>query len=306
MRRLLTTVVVLSLTSGGTAPALETGARDPELAAGIAAVATKDYNSAIGTLSQVVRRLGSDPARKDDLVAAYLHLGVAFAGLGQESPARSQFAQALLRKPDLRLEVKDAPELAKKLFAEAQHEAAPVIAVAEQQKKKSSRLPLVLAGVAAVGAGGAVVANAGRSPTKTGPPPPTNGEPSRIFLFAGLSGLPFLSLESGEPASGSTVSVASTRPRFVFRTSASPTAYPRVKGTVSLETIDRGVCWYAESSPFALAASGGAEVVVDGFAPAPPCAPPFTTLAISARLMNLETGQQISVSSYMGGYKVVP
>lgn len=306
MRRLWTAVVVLSLVSGGTAPALETGARDPELAAGIAAVAAKDYNSAIGTLSQVVRRLGPDPARKDDLVAAYLHLGVAFAGLGQESPARSQFAQALLRKPDVRLGVKEAPELAKKLFVEAQREAAPVIAVAEQQKKKSSRLPLVLAGVAAVGAGGAVVANAGGSPTKTGPPPPTNVEPSRIFLFSGLTGLPYLSLESGTPGSGSTISVASTRPRFVFRTSASPAAYPRVKVTVSLETIDRGVCWFAESGPFALTVSGVAEVVVDGFAPTPLCAPPFTTLAMSVRLMNLDTGQQISLSSYTGGYKVVP
>ena len=303
MRRWLTLVVALSLAS--TVPAHE---RDPELLAGIAAVTAKDYTAAIGTLSQVVRRLGPDPAYKDDLVAAYLHLGIAFAGLGQESPARSQFAQALLRKPDLRFEVKDAPELAKTLFAEARREAAPVIAVAEQQKKRSSKLPLVLAGVAVVGAGAAVAANAGGSPSATTGPPVTFGsvEPTRIFNFVGISGSPFFSLESGEPGSGSTVSVASTRPRFQFRSSASPQAYPRVELTVSLETPDRGVCWFAESSPFELAASGGALVVVDGFPPAPQCAPPFTTLAMSVRLMNLDTGQQISLSTYNGGYKVVP
>ena len=75
---------------------------------------------------------------------------------------------------------------------------------------------------------------------------------------------------------------------------------------MSLETPDRGVCWFAESSPFELAVSGIAEVLVDGFAPAPQCTPPFTTLAMSVRLMNLDTGQLVSVSTYTGGYKVVP
>ena len=302
-RRLLNTILVWAMASG--APAHE---RDPELVAGIAAVGAKDYTGAISTLSQVVRRLGPDPAYKDDLVAAYLHLGVAFAGLGQDSPARSQFAQALLRKPDLRLEVKEAPERARKLFAEAQREAAPAIAAAEQQKKKASKVPLVLAGVAAVGAGGAVVANASSSSApQTGPPPSFGSvDPPRLFNFAAINGSPFLSLLSGEPGSGSTVSVATTRPRFQFRSSTSPQAYPQVKVIVSLETPDRGVCWVAETSPFAVAAAGVIEVVVDGFAPVPQCAPPFTTLAMSVRLMNLDTGQQISLSSYTGGYKVVP
>ena len=299
--RLLCIVLVLSLASGAAARE-----RDPGLLAGIAAVSAKDYTAAIGPLSQVVRRLGPDPAEKDDLVAAYLYLGVAFAGLGQDSPARSQFAQALLRKPDLRFEVKDAPELAKKLFAEAHREAAPVIAVAEQQKKKPSKLPLILAGVAAIGAGAAVVASAGGSSSATTGPPPSFGsvEPTRLFNFAGISGAPFFQLESGEPGSGSTVSLASTRPRFQFRSSSSPQAHAQVKLTVSLETPDRGVCWVGESSPFALLASGSAEVVVDAFAAR--CAPPFTTLALSARLIDLDTGQQISLSSYTGGYKVVP
>lgn len=294
--------LVLSLISGAAVHE-----RDPELLAGIAAVNAKDYTSAIGTLSQVVRRLGPDPAFKDDLVAAYLHLGLAFAGLGQESPARSQFTQALLRKPDLRLDAKDAPELAKKAFADAQREAAPVIAVGEQQKKKSGKAPLILVGVAVVGAGGAIVASAGGGSPVTSPPP-TYGvlEPSRLFNFAGFSGSPFLWLQSGEPASGSTVSVATTRPRFFLRLSATSQAYPRMRATVSLETPDRGVCWTADSSPFALAAASSADVVVDAFPPVPQCVPPFTTLAVNLRLVNLDTGQQVSVASFTGGYKVVP
>jgi hypothetical protein len=300
--RWLALVLALCLAAGTAAHE-----RDAELLAGIAAVNAKDYTSAIGTLSLVVRRLGADPAFKDDLVAAYLHLGLAFAGLGQESPARSQFTQALLRKPDLRLDVKEAPELAKKAFAEAQREAAPVIAVGEQQKKKSGKLPLILAGVAAAGAGAAVVVSSGGTNAATSPPP-TFGilEPARFFSFAGISGSPYLLLQSGEPASGSTVSVATTRPRFLFHSSTPAQAYPRVKATVTLETPDRGVCWSADSSPFALAAATTADVVVDAFAPVPQCVLPFTTLAVSARLVNLDTGLQVSVSSFIGGYKVVP
>ena len=300
--RSLSTVLVLSLALGAAA-----SERDSELVAGIAAVRAKDYTSAIGTLSQVVRRLGPDPAYKDDLVAAYFHLGVAFAGLGQESPARSQFAQALQRKPDLHFEVKDAPDLAKKLFTEAQREAAPAIAAAAQQKRKPSKAPLLLAGAAAVGAGAAVVASAGGSSSATTGPPPSLGsvEPTRFFNFAGISGRPFFSLQSGIPGSGSTVSLATTRPRFVFRADSSPQAYPQVKLRVSLDTPDRGPCWIAESSLFALLALGSIEVVVEAFG-APQCAAPFTTLAVSVRLVNLETGQVVSQSDFTGGYKVVP
>ena len=302
--RPLALVLALSLASGVAAHD-----RDAELLAGIAAVNAKDYTSAIGTLSQVVRRLGADPAFKDDVVAAYLHLGLAFAGLGQESPARSQFTQALLRKPDLRLDAKDAPELAKKAFAEAQREAAPVIAAGEQQKKKSGKAPAAFSpGWRWWERAAAIVASASGGSNASKSPPPTFGvlEPSRLFNFAGFSGSPFLWLQSGEPASGSTVSVATTRPRFFLRLSTTSQAYPRMRATVSLETPDRGVCWTADSSPFALAAASSADLVVDAFPPVPQCVPPFTTLAVNLRLVNLDTGQQVSVASFTGGYKVVP
>ena len=301
--RFLSVVLILSLATA--APAREP---DQELAKGVAAVTAKDYSSAIGILSQVVRRLASAPASEDDLVSAYVHMGVAFAGLGQESPARSQFAQALLRKPTLTFEVSGAPDLARKLFAEAQRDAAPAIAASAQQKKKGSKVPLVAAGVIAAGAAGAAVAGGGGSADGKTSPPPTFGvlEPSRLFNFAGISGSPYLLLQSGEPASGSTVSVATTRPRFLFRSSTSSLAYPRIRATVSLETPDRGICWSADSAPFALAAASTADVAVDAFAPVPQCVPPFTTLAVTVRLVNLDSGKQVSVSSFTGGYKVVP
>ncbi|HVQ28333.1 MAG TPA: hypothetical protein VMV21_02065, partial [Vicinamibacteria bacterium] len=212
--RLLSVVLILSLATA--APAREP---DKELVAGVAAVTAKDYSSAIGILSQVVRRLASVPASEDDLVSAYVHMGVAFAGLGQESPARSQFAQALLRKPTLTFDVSGAPDLARKLFAEAQRDAAPAIAASAQQKKKSSKVPLIAAGVVAAAAAGAAVAGGGGSSDGKTSPPPTfsaNLQPTRLFNFAGISGSPYLFLVSGEPASGSTLSVGSARPRFLL------------------------------------------------------------------------------------------
>ncbi|HVQ29637.1 MAG TPA: hypothetical protein VMV21_08670, partial [Vicinamibacteria bacterium] len=74
----------------------------------------------------------------------------------------------------------------------------------------------------------------------------------------------------------------------------------------SLETPDRGVCWSADSSLFTLEAATDVDVVVDAFPPVPQCSPPFTTLALSVRLVNLDTGLQVSVVSFIGGYKVVP
>ena len=283
---------------------------DADLRAGMAAVAAGEYAEAVSALSRALRTLGADPKRQPELVQAYLHLGVAFAGLGQESPARSQFNQALLRQPDAKLTVKGAPELARRLFEEAQREAAPVIEAAADSKKKASKTPLILAGVAAVGAGVGVATVAGGQ-EKTEPAPVKPPDPGPMFRFASTTGNPFLNFVSGEPASGTTLQVGTARPQFRFRAQISTIGTPvgpfaQLQATVDLMTLDRGSCWRAESAPFALAAGQVVEVVVDAFPTTPSCGAPFTTLTVDARIFDRVAGRQLSNAVYTGGYKVVP
>lgn len=323
MRRPLVLVLLAPFLAGSSGPSLRAeppagttatssaqGEANPDLRAGIAAVSAGDYAEGVASLSRALRQLGADPSRRSDLVQAYLHLGVAFAGLGQESPALSQFTQALLRQPEATLPVKGAPELARRLFDEARREAAPVIQAAEDRKKKGSKRPLVLVGVAAVGAGVGVATVAGgqtsaeRAPFK----PP---DPGPVFRFASSNGNPFLTLVSGEPASGTTLQVGTARPQFRFRAQISTFGAPvgpfaRLQATVDLGTIDRGVCWRAESAFFALAAGEAVELAIDSFPPAPACSPPFTTLTVDARIFDRDAGRQLSTAVYTGGYKVVP
>ena len=144
------------------------------------------------------------------------------------------------------------------------------------------------------------------------PPPPIGPlEPGPSFAFSSISGNPFLSFASGEPASGSTLQVGTARPRFVFRAQISTFGTPvgpfaRLQGTVELGTLDRGLCWRAESSIFALSAGQTVTVVLDAFPPAPSCAPPFNTLTVEARLFDRDAARQVSNTVYTGGYKVVP
>jgi len=282
-----------------------------QLQAGIASVEAKDYRPAVTTLSGALRGLAADPARQAELVRAYLHLGVAFAGLGQESPARSQFTQALLRRPDATLEVKNAPDSARRIFQEARGEAAPVIAAAEDRKKKGSKTPLVLASLAAIGAGVGVASVAGGKESSGPAPLPTNVEPPRNFGFASISGNPYVTFRSGAPSSGSTLSVGAGRPRFVYTAQVNSFGAPigpfeRLQVAVDLATLDRGLCWHAESVPFSLTAGTPVEVVVEAFPATPSCAPPFTTLTVEARVFDRAAGRQVSTSIYTGGYKVVP
>ena len=287
------------------------GEGNPDLRAGIAAVTAGDYAEGVASLSRAVRQLGPDPSRQSELVQAYLHLGVAFAGLGQESPALSQFTQALLRQPEATLTVKGAPELARRLFDEARREAAPVIAAAKEGKKKGSKTPMVLVGVAAVGAGVGVAIAAGGEQASPPPPPIVPADPGPDFRFASANGNPFLSFVGGEPASGSTIQVGTARPRFRFRAQVSTFGAPigpfaRLQVTIELGTFDRGVCWRAASAPFALAAGPAVEVVIDSFPATPACPAPFSTLTVDAKLFDLDTARQMSNSVYTGGYKVVP
>jgi hypothetical protein len=306
--RLAVPLLILGLLVGAPRATTPGTPGDSELEAGIAAVAAREYSSAIGTLSAVVRRLGKDPARNDDVVAAYLYLGVAFAGLGQESPARSQFAQALLRRPDATLDVPDPPALALEAFAAAKREATPMIAATAEQKKKP-KIPLLLAGLAVAGAGVGVAASAQGDDAPAAeepidPPPPSAFQP----FFR--NGNPFLTLGSGDPASGSTIVLgAAIRPRLVFIAQGSDfsgelPSFPQLRATVDL-TSGRGSCWHSESPAFALPSGVRVELLME-FSGRPSCPVPVTTFGVDARLFDLVTGGQISLSTYRGGYRIVP
>jgi hypothetical protein len=287
------------------------GGSNPDLRSGIAAVEAGDYAEGVASLSRALRQLGADPVRRPEQVRAYLHLGVAFAGLGQESPALSQFAQALLRQPDATLDVKGAPERARRLFEEARRDAAPAIAAAEERKKKASKTPLVLAGLAVIGTGVGVATVAGGEAPSTERPPLPPAEPGPVFRFGSAAGNPFLSFLGGEPASGTTLKVGTAHPRFRYQAQISGVGTPigpfaRLQATVELGTVGLGICWRAESALFALAPGEIAEIVVDSFPVTPSCPAPFSTLTVDAKLFDRDSQHQLANTIYSGGYKVVP
>src|SRR5512132_2620929 len=80
-------VVVLAL--GLAMPSLAAAqAPDEELRAGVDEVKAGDFKGGAVTLDRVVERLSNAPGHKQELAAAYLYLGIAQAGLGQETLAK--------------------------------------------------------------------------------------------------------------------------------------------------------------------------------------------------------------------------
>jgi hypothetical protein len=131
---------------------------DADLAKGASQVAAGDYQGAIGTLSGVVRRLQAAPGREKDAAAAYLQLGLAYAGLDQASPAVSQFYQAIKRDPAIRPDP-TAPARAQELFGEALAQSQVEAAKPVARGSGKGKVLAILGGTAAVaGVGLAVLA----------------------------------------------------------------------------------------------------------------------------------------------------
>jgi tetratricopeptide (TPR) repeat protein len=114
--------VVLTVAMALLAGLADPQALDDELVKGKQEVRSGAYDAGIITLSAVVRRLGGAEGREAEAAEAYLNLGIAYAGLGQVSPARSQFVQALLRNPQIALDP-GVPPSAVEIFAAARKEA---------------------------------------------------------------------------------------------------------------------------------------------------------------------------------------
>lgn len=145
---------------------------DADLAKGTAQVASGDFQGAIGTLSGVVRRLQAAPGREKDAAAAYLQLGLAYAGLDQASPAVSQFYQALRRDPALRPDP-SASARVQELFAEALSQTQVETAKPVVKGSGKGKVIGILGGGAAVAGVSAIAL--GKASDRTGP-----GTPPRI------------------------------------------------------------------------------------------------------------------------------
>jgi tetratricopeptide (TPR) repeat protein len=129
---------------------------DVEVAKGIKLVEDGDYDTAILALDAAARRLAADPAKLADLSQAYLYLGIAYVGKGQEAAAKARFRDALKGSKDLTLSPSQFPPKVINLFEAARTEAA-----AAPEKGGGSTKWLLIGGGAAAAAGGVVLATGG-------------------------------------------------------------------------------------------------------------------------------------------------
>lgn len=132
-----------------------------DLATGIRQVKDGDFETAILTLDAAIRGLTATQERSGDLAKAYLYLGVAYVGLGQEALAKSKFRLALGQQRDLRLADDEFPAKVVRIF-EAAREAQEAVAASERDAKRSrGKGGLILLGLGGVTAAGIAVAVTG-------------------------------------------------------------------------------------------------------------------------------------------------
>ncbi len=155
---------------------------DPEVARGVQQVEEGDYDAALVTLDAAARRLAPDPARGADVSRAYLYLGVAHVGKGDEAAARARFRDAVQRQRDMTLDPDQFPPKVIDLFEAARREAlaaapapsAPPPAPAATRPATSGgggggKTLLIVGGLVLAG-GGAALALGGDGGTQQRPP----------------------------------------------------------------------------------------------------------------------------------------
>jgi hypothetical protein len=178
-RRAFTSLFVLVLASWSGPLWTQTSEVDSDLAKGIKQVDDGDYDGAILTLDTTARRLATEPSRTRDLSQAYLYLGIAYVGKGQEAAARARFREALAQAKDLTLSPDNFPPKVINLFEAAREElartpsaeAAPAQSPSPQPRKKGggSKPFLILGGIAVAGGGVALAAGGGGGGSSAAP-----------------------------------------------------------------------------------------------------------------------------------------
>ena len=184
MRRVVASILVMSLGVGPLLAAESGAASDADVIKGIQQVEDGEYDTAILTLDAAARRLAGQNKPRD-LAQAYLYLGIAYFGKGQEAAAKARFREAVRQIGDLSLSPDRFPPKVVNLFEAARDEvgsarpaaaATPAPAATTPQKGGGLSTPLIIGGaVLAAGAGVAVAAGGGGGATATPPPTSTPG-----------------------------------------------------------------------------------------------------------------------------------
>ncbi len=145
-----------------------------ELDQGIRQVGEGDFEGALLTLDGAIRRLVADHGSGKDIGQAYLHLGIAYLGLGQEPLARAKFREALRHDKVLNPSSELFAAKVVRAFAAARKEQESTTRLREEAGKgwKTGGL-LVLAGGAAAGGAGAVLGTVVRERDNLPPSTPT-------------------------------------------------------------------------------------------------------------------------------------
>ena len=145
--------LVLSLT-----PATAASAQQADLATGVRQVQNGDFEQALLTLDIVARQFAPDAGKSKDLAQAYLYMGVAYVGLGQDVLARSRFEKALQNDATLHLSPDEFPPRVLRTFEAASQERAERATLQREVKRKRGKGGLVLLGLGGAGAVGLTLA----------------------------------------------------------------------------------------------------------------------------------------------------
>jgi tetratricopeptide (TPR) repeat protein len=261
---------------------------DPELARGKAEVASGAYAAAVATLTAAVRRLSAMPGLEVEVADAYLHLGIAYAGLGQISPAKAQFVRALIIDPSLELDPKTAPKAAIDAFEEARREGESegVVSPDRHAKKKGGKGKLLLA-LGAVGAGVAVAAVG-----------PGGGHTEGPATFVPIEASPYIQLLSANPGPSTASARSLTVALTVKAVGAGDASFIFVAEAL---TADGRACLSGQTQPFSTGQGGS---VTDTFSIETQCPAPFTTESLQISLQDPLTGSRPYHASYRGEYRV--
>lgn len=296
MRALVVAVAALSLgfptLTAGSSPPPVPAKRDAGLERGIRHVEAGEWNEALKDLSDAVRRLSRDPGRKHEAAEACLYSGLAYIGLGDTSPAISQFAQALMRNPQIKVPPGRDSQAALDAFEVARREA---VAPPEPKAGGRSQAPFVIAGVASAGAGVALAAGGGGGASGDNP----NSLP-RSFTVTGATGAPQLLIQNATPPSSSTIHLMQTAPILTFAFLNDASLPSRVHILVEL-LGPSGLCMTGNSEIAVVDRSVTAySLVVASWRIT--CPVGFTTLSLNARLVDADANIPISLTSFSGGY----
>jgi hypothetical protein len=118
-RTLLSCLLALAMATAASA-ATPSGTH-PDVLKGIKQVEEGEYDAAIVTLDTAARRLQAAGNSKD-LAQAYLYLGIAFVGKGQETAARARFRDAIAQARDMDLSAAKFPPKVIELFEKAKED----------------------------------------------------------------------------------------------------------------------------------------------------------------------------------------